>query len=168
MTDIDGNGSVDYREITLLLRSLGLFSTSQILSHFCFPVLDLDGNDTLSRAELAAALSSMMFSVSPPPSPDAHVKDHTKRPLSVRESSARKIDIADDALTQVFDCMGFSEDRQDVHKQQFLDWAQRPDDGTDSSDNIARRFVTGSLFARKDEEQAVEGGAADGAAAGEG
>ena len=41
--DINGDGDIDYREICLFLRTLGLFTTPQILSWFLLNLLDEDG-----------------------------------------------------------------------------------------------------------------------------
>jgi len=169
LADVDCNGSVDYREITLLLRSLGLFTTSQILSHFCFKVLDVDGSDTLSRAELTAALSNMIFTTSiPAPAAQAPDLESTaSHPTLVRTSSSQKVEIKGDALDLIFDHIGMP-DGQDMPKQLFLDWALERDDGTDSPDNIARRFVTGSLFAHREEQHAAVGEASESSGGGGG
>ena len=59
--DLDNNLSVDYREITTLLQLSGLFTPRQILRHFCFAVLDLNGDNKVDKFELTAALSNLVF-----------------------------------------------------------------------------------------------------------
>jgi len=62
--DIDPkNNALDYREIALLLHLLGLFSTEEIVKHFVFTLIDLDGNHSLDAHEIFAAIGKLMLEV---------------------------------------------------------------------------------------------------------
>ena len=52
---------IDYRELTLLLMSTGMFSARDILQYFTFPLLDTDGNGEIDKNELARHLGYILL-----------------------------------------------------------------------------------------------------------
>ena len=155
--DLDGNRAVDYREITLLLNSLGIFSTKQILQHFCFNLLDVDSSGSISKTELLAALGGMIFVT------DDHV-DHTVSTSEamtvtgpqescivdrvgepeIKLRRVRSYDATEDAVLRIMTVLGVNEN-DEVPLETFLESALTAAASVDGPAKLCYDFLFGML-----------------------
>jgi len=157
--DLNSSRSIDYRELMVFLRSLGLFSESQIVEHFTFPVLDTDGDEKISRDELAKALGTMVL----------HTHTPGEKAGAAAITRTNSGEAKDDALNLVFRAID-SDNSSGIQVEELSSWllpnpkksttlAAGGEGGGGSSEQdsafeeLSRRFLLGKVT-----EDGVEGG----------
>ena len=151
--DFDRNAALDYRELTLLLKSSGLFSSRDILTHFSFPLLDSDDSQAISREELACHLGEMILQVSPPSTPSGPDAVDSTSATTTEERRSRADSkmmtesgrFSEDALEHVLNVIDSSGDSQ-VQLDEFLRFAYAESTDLSVPAGVAHRFLFGMLM----------------------